>query len=136
MATIAQIREGLRVRLDTITDWQASAYVLASPTGPTIQVFPAEITYDLTMQRGADMPTFTVQALVPLGLGEGGQKKIDALLAPTGATSVKTAIEGDKTLGGVVDDLRVTEATGYRQAVTPDGKAVVVVEWNVKIIDD
>jgi hypothetical protein len=40
-----------------------------------------------------------------------GQSRLDGLLASTGNTSVKTAIEGDKTLAGAVQTLRVVSAT-------------------------
>jgi hypothetical protein len=40
-----------------------------------------------------------------------GQAKLDGYLASTGSTSVKAAIEADKTLSGAVQTLRVTTAT-------------------------
>ena len=39
-----------------------------------------------------------------------GQDKLDTLLAGTGPKSIKTAIESDRTLGGLVNTLRVTSA--------------------------
>jgi hypothetical protein len=38
---------------------------------------------------------------------------MDAFCAPTGAGSIKTAIEVDKTLGGACQSLRVTELSAY-----------------------
>jgi len=39
-----------------------------------------------------------------------GQDKLDLFLAGSGSGSVKTAIESDRTLGGLVDTLRVISA--------------------------
>jgi hypothetical protein len=39
-----------------------------------------------------------------------GQDKLDNLLAGTGNGSIKTALESDRTLGGLVDTLRVISA--------------------------
>jgi hypothetical protein len=39
-----------------------------------------------------------------------GQDKLDQLLAGTGSKSIKTALESDRTLGGLVNTLRVITA--------------------------
>lgn len=133
--TIAELRAGLATNLGTIADVQVSAYMLSSPTPPAAHVFPEEVTYDKAMQRGLDLYTFTVQMFVGLVSDIGAQKKLDTFLAPTGATSVKAAIEADRTLGGKCDDLRVTTATGYKvyQLAGQTG-AVLGAEWSVTIM--
>ena len=85
------------------------------------------------------MDRYTVQALVGFTTDEGAQKRLDKMLERSGATSVKAAIEADRTLGGKVSDLRVIKASGYRtyelhvQGVrTPP---VLGCEWTVEIID-
>lgn len=134
MATPASIREGLKTRLDTIAGLQASAYMLANPTPPAAHVFPAEITYDQAMGRGQDGWMMTVQAFVGFATDIGAQKRLDKLLASSGADSVKAAIEGDRTLGGVVQHLRVTRAGGY-QIFLVEGRAPVLgAEWTVEIL--
>src|SRR3989304_8197476 len=114
MATVAEIREGLRANLATITGCQVSAYMLSQPTTPCLYVVPGDIEFDQAMQRGMDRWTFRVVALAGLASDIGAQKKLDEFLAPSGATSVKAAGEADRTLGGVVDALRVTAPTGSR----------------------
>ena len=61
-----------------------------------------------------------------------GQTKLDGYLASTGSTSVKAAIEGDVTLGGAVQTLRVTNATaGSVQVASTDYLAY---QYNVELI--
>jgi hypothetical protein len=114
LPSLSEIREGIAEALGAIDGIQASAYMLPNPTPPTIQVFPEEVDYDEAGARGLDMWTLTVQAFVGTAGELEAQKLLDAYLSPAGATSVKAAIETDPTLGGVIDDLRVTKASGYR----------------------
>lgn len=107
--------------------------MLANPTPPTLQVFPAEVEYDASMARGFDRWTLTVQAYVGSQTDKGAQLKLDTLLAPSGASSVKARVEADRTLGGVVDDCRVVGCSGYRVYVHPNGTAVLGAEWTVEL---
>lgn len=134
MATLAQIREGLRANLASISDVQVSAYLLSQPTPPCIEIAPASVEYDLAMQRGADRWTIVVRAATGLTTDRGAQVNLDELLAPTGARSVKTAIEADSTLGGVVDDLRVTTMRAYRAIPRESGGPLLGAEWDVTVI--
>lgn len=134
---MAEIREGLRARLDTITGLQASAYLLSNPTPPCAEIQPGEIEYDRAMARGMDGTQMTVRVYVGNTTDIGSQKRLDRMLAPAGADSVKAAIEADRTLGGVVDDLRVTRCSGYRvysRAGMPNA-TVLGAEWDIEVID-
>ena len=109
--------------------------MIGNPTPPMLQVFPDEIDYDTTMGRGLDTLMFIVQAHVGASSDIGAQKKLDAMLAPSGATvSVKAAVEADRTLGGVVHDCRVVSCTGYRVYITPAGTGVLGAEWSVQVL--
>jgi len=134
MATLKQIREGLATRLDTITGIQASAYMLTNPTPPAAHVIPGSIDYDGAMQRGHDVWELTVQVFVGLVADRGAQLRLDTMLAPSGGDSVKAAIEGDRTLGGVVDTLRVSRMTGY-QVFNLERGPVLGAEWTVLVYE-
>lgn len=136
MATPAQIRAGLAANLASIADTQISAYMLASPTPPVIQVLPERVEYHGAMQNGLERNRYTVQAFVGFTSDVGAQKKLDKMLEPTGATSVKAAVESDATLAGVVEHLTVTEATGYRVYALEGARGPVLgCEWTVEIFD-
>lgn len=134
MADMAQIREGLRANLAAIDGCQVSAYILEQPTPPTLMVVgPDEVTYDLSMHRGLDHLIIVVQGLVGSPSDVGRQKTLDKWLAPTGATSVKAAVESDITLGGLSVAARVARVSGYRIYPLPNSGATLGAEWFVAI---
>jgi len=66
------------------------------------------------MQRGLDAYDFEVYVVVSRMSERSGQDELDALLAGTGAGSVKTALEAGspvRSLNGAVSTVRVTNAT-------------------------
>lgn len=114
---------------------QQSPYMLALPTPPTLQIAGVtEINYDITMQRGGDANFIAVQVFVSMVADVGGQMKLDKMLKSSGSTSVKEAIESDTTLGGIIDDLRVTRSMGHQQFQRPgDNDLVIGSTWIVQI---
>ena len=62
------------------------------------------------------------------------QKTMQQFMDPTGATSIKTAIESDCTLGGLVSDLIVTKsARGPAVTVPPSGIVYLTCDFDVTI---
>jgi len=132
--TVTQIREGIATNLSTIPNVQISAYMLVSPLPPVIHVFPAGVEYDRGMHRGLDILTFTVEAFVAMGLDVGAQQRIDGMLSPTGTLSVKTAVESDRTLGGLVSDTWVERVSGYRLVELPEmEQKALSADWLVRV---
>jgi hypothetical protein len=118
-ATVAQILEGLRVRLDTIAGLHAHAeqpdVILTPAAWPSL----VGIEYDDTLDA-TDLLKFEVN--VAAAPAQGGLAKGYAAtylyLASSGAKSLKAALEADVTLGGLVDTLVVADsaAVGAYQA--------------------
>lgn len=113
MATIAQIRQGISNNLQTIAGLRTSETVPDNPQPPIAIVSPNAIQYDLTFQRGLDLYNFVVMIVVGRASERQAQRTLDAFCAGTGASSVKAAIESDRTLTGLVNDLRVTSMRNY-----------------------
>jgi hypothetical protein len=113
MASISDMREGLAVNLRTITGLRAVATVPDNPTPPIAIIYPQNIEYDESFQRGLQTYTFRVVVIVGRVDERSAQNRLDAFVASTGANSIKLAIENDKTLGGKVFDTRVTAMTNY-----------------------
>ena len=112
---------------------QVNAYAHSQPTPPGLQLLPPTVVYDKTMNRGHDEWTFRIQGFVS-GNDRGPQRLLDELIDTQGSFSVKRRLEEDKTLGGLVEDLRVTEQTEPRMVETPaGGNPMLVVEWSVLI---
>lgn len=134
MASITSIREAMASALQEIPGLQASAYMLANPTPPSAEIFPADISYDQAMQRGHDTNVFTVRVFVGETTDIGSQKQLDQYLESAGATSVKATLESDRTLGGVCQYLRVTDCSGYRRTVMEGRGAILAAEWRVEVL--
>jgi len=139
-ATIAEIRAGLETRLATIPNVVTSAYMIDSPPDLTLQVMgPDLVEYDQAMQRGLDEWTFIVQGFSGSPDSQAAQERLDDWLAPSGANSVKAAIEGDRgsggALGGVVDDVWVRQSSGYKVYDFKTGSRMLGAEWTVLILN-
>jgi hypothetical protein len=63
---------------------------------------------------GEDDTTFAVTVLVEWADQVTAQKTLDEYLASTGAKSIKAAIDGDPTLGGIVDYAHATQVEDER----------------------
>jgi hypothetical protein len=137
MASVpADIREGLAENLRVIKGVQVSAYLLAAPTPPCLQVLPGEVEYDKAMRRGEDSNFYKVQALVSLTSDIGSQQLLDELREGSGARSVKAAIEARPALGGACSDLHVqmlSELFTLRQEGRPETLAC---EWTVLVVTE
>lgn len=130
------IRAGLAANLATLADaegLQVNPYMLSNPTPPNIDIFPDEVNYDIAMQRGGDENLMIVRACVGFISDQGAQVKLDRLLASTGSTSVKAAIQSDLTLGNACDDLRVTKCSGYQLYDRGGGTVVLAAQWMVQV---
>jgi hypothetical protein len=115
MASISAIRTGLATRLGTITGLRTSAFMPDNPNPPIAVVMPSSVSYDDTFHRGMQTYVFNVLVIVGRVDERTAQSSLDGYVSSTGSSSIKLAIEGDKTLGGVVFDTRVTEMRNYGQ---------------------
>jgi hypothetical protein len=106
----SQVRDGLKTRLQTITGLRVYDLIPEPVTPPCAVVGQLDLTFDIDNARGLDQANVDVYVIVQRFSERAGQDKLDAYLAGSGASSIKTAIEGDRTLGGVVNTLRVTSA--------------------------
>ena len=126
MPTLSEIRTGIATNLGTISGLRTSAYVPDEPKPPIAIIFPENISFDTAFGRGLDTYTFTVQVIVSKISDRNAQSNLDGYCNPSGASSVKAALESDKTLGDLVQDLRVTEARDYRAATINENTYLTV----------
>jgi hypothetical protein len=120
MATMSELRAALAVRLATITGLRTSATLPDQPAPPQAVVYPDRVLYDTALGRGSDEYTFIVLVIVGRIAERSAQTSLDAYCNPSGATSIKAAIEGDSTLGGKAFDCRVTEMRGQSSLTIGD----------------
>jgi len=113
MASISELRAGIKTNLATISGLRVSDFQPDNINPPVAIVFPISLNYDETFHRGMQTYTFAVQVIVGRVSERSGQSSIDAYCSSTGASSIKLAIESDKTLNGKAFDLRVTDMRNY-----------------------
>ena len=131
--SIGACMDGLGARLSTIADlriYDHPADAVAVPAA--VVLFPETLTYDATMARGADRADFQVIVLVGKVSDRVARDKLALYLNGTGARSVKTVVEADRTLGGAADTARV--ATGTVETFTVGGADYLGARFTVDVI--
>lgn len=106
---VSSVRDGLKTRLQTITGLRAYDVIPDKVTPPCAIVGQLDFTFDIDNARGLDQASLDVYVIVQRLDARSGQNKLDEYLG-SGSSSIKSAIEGDRTLGGAVNTLRVTSA--------------------------
>ena len=104
-ATVSQVASGLATRLATISGLRTSAYQPEQLNPPF--AFPTlnSINYHRAMGGGDVVMDWTVNVIVGRYVDRNSFAILDDFLSYSGAKSVRAAIEGDKTLGGVCQTL-------------------------------
>jgi hypothetical protein len=125
----SQVRDGLKTRLQTITGLRAYDLIPDTVVPPCAVVGQLDFTFDIDNARGLDQAQVDVLVIVQRFSERAGQDKLDAYLAGSGSSSIKAAIEGDRTLGGTVNTLRVTGA----EAGTYDSQGVTFLSYRYRI---
>jgi hypothetical protein len=135
MAEMSAIRTALANKIGTISGLRTAATVPDQVNPPIAVIIPERVTYDEAYARGLVVYTFIVQVVVGKVSERSAQNRLDGFVNPTGTTSIKAAIEADKSLGGVVFDSRVTEMTTYTVVQIGD-IAYLSCEFRVTVLAD
>lgn len=130
---IKLVRQAMADALAEIPGLNATPYQMSTPELPTAHVKRGPFTYDQALQGGVHQLTFTVTAYVALISDIGAQANLDRYLAADGDYSIKQALEADTTLGGLVQDLHVTGATGEQPYAREQGGPVLGSDWTVEV---
>ena len=140
MASVQEIKSGLKARLETISGARAFAVQPANPPDNALTVLgPVRWAYSQDFD-GRTTYTFEVGVyLNPADLGR-AQTRLDAYVAPTGAASIKAAVEGASpgsppgTLGGVCDYARVVGGNEYGRLVDVAGSQMLHAVVEVEVV--
>jgi hypothetical protein len=108
--TVSQIKTGLAANLATVSGLRAYAYQPDNVNTPFAWPLLDSIQYNGAMGGGLITHKFTVSVVVGRSAERTAQSLLDGYLSYKGATSIRQAIESDRTLGGVVQDLIVESA--------------------------
>lgn len=110
MIKISQVREAIGTNIQNITGMRVYDSIPDIVTPPCAVVGQLDFIFDIDNARGLDQASVDVYVIVQRLSERSGQATLDQLLAGTGSNSIKTAIESDRTLGGLVNTLRVISA--------------------------
>ena len=110
ISNINGVRDALKANLQTITNLRVYDLIPDIVTPPCAVVGQLDFTFDIDNARGLDQASVDVYVIVQRISERTGQDKLDLFLAGSGTGSIKTAIESDRSLGGLVDTLRVISA--------------------------
>ena len=132
MASITNLRAGLATRLGTIPGLRTTTETPDTISPPIAIINVANVNYDRAFQRGLDEYNFVVTVIVGRVGERSAQRLLDSYVSPSGASSVKLAVELDRTLGGVCDSLRVTDMRNYGSLVIGE-ITYLAAEFNVVV---
>lgn len=125
-ATITQVGQGLKTRLETISGLRVFDYQPDNIFPPI--AFPALTSIEYHKAMGGGMRIFTYNITTVTGRVDErtGQDELDAFASYDGAKSVRAALEADKTLGGVVDTLIVTSSASVNALSQGDNQFITL----------
>lgn len=109
--SITAIRDGLVTNLATISGLRTAAEIPDNPSPPVAVVQLQSVDYDGAFGQGLTTYNFLVSVIVARPAEREAQRRLNAYASSTGDSSVKLAIESDKTLSGNAYDVRVVNMT-------------------------
>ena len=132
-ATFAQVRDGLAANVASLGVTVFTKRPLTFPTPPFLWIRPPDgsefLMYNAVFGDGWGDWTMIVEAVH----GAIDAQTAEANFNTTFWSALKPAIESDKRLGGVAQDLTVTGIQNYLTSATPENAAIVGAEWVVEI---
>ena len=137
MASIASIRAGLATNLATITGLRTNSTgtIPDNVNPPYAIVSPSSIDYHRAFNNALSTYNFTVTVVVGRGDDRTAQRNLDVYCSPTGSSSIRVAIESDRTLGGVVFDTIVTGMRNYG-SITIGENPYLAAEFDIAVQAD
>lgn len=113
MANISALRSGIAANLSTITGLRVSDTIPDQINPPQAILSLSSVSFDKAMHKGLTLYTFTLTVLVARQSERSGQAKLDAYVQSSGTSSIKLAVESDRTLGGAAYDCTCPQVTSY-----------------------
>jgi len=104
--SVSLIRQALATNIGKVAGLRTAAEMPDLPNPPIAVVSLSSVEYDGAFAKGLTRYNFTVTVIVGRVAEREAQRRLDAYIS-TGSSSVKYALESDKTLGGNAYDCRV-----------------------------
>ena len=114
---ISDLRDGIAKNLKTITGLRVVATIPDQVNPPLAMINLDRINYQRTMHRGLTEYLFKITVVVGRQSERNAQALLDQYVASDGALSVLSALEKDRTLGGVASDSFMNSLDAYGSIV-------------------
>lgn len=123
IASLTELRDAIAVRLRSVPGLRVYPEIPDNPTIPAavITLDNPAITYDLAYgTTGGHVYRLAIVLLVGRSTERVAQRRLDTYLA--GDDALKAIVEADRTLGGLVYDVRLTEARNIAPVMLGDAQ--------------
>lgn len=133
MADIATLRTKLAANLGTISGLRTYESIPDNPNYPCAIVQLNRVEYHQDFRNGMSEYNFAVQVLVGRVDERTAQRNLDAYCSSDSASSIRGAIESNRTLDGNAFDCVVTEMSSYGSVVLSD-VTLLASEFQVRVL--
>jgi hypothetical protein len=113
MASISDLRAGIATNLATIAGLRTGSTIPENVNPPFAIVAPSSMSYHQSFANGMTTYNFVVTLVVGRADGRSAQNALDAFCSSTGSSSIRVAVESNRTLGGKAFDCVVTGMRNY-----------------------
>ena len=131
-ATVSQVADGLKARLATISGLRTFSYQPEQENPPFGYPEINSINYHIAFGGGDVIMDWTVYVIVGRYLDRTAHASLDDYLSYSGSKSVRAAIEGDLTLGGVCSNLIVRSGADIT-SLDAGGAQFLVIQMQVEV---
>jgi len=109
-ATVSQVSDGIKTALATVSGLRTYSFQPEQLNPPFAYPELTQVTYHRSMGLGDVELQWTINVVVGRYTDRTANDLLDQYISPTGAKSIRAALESDKTLGGVVQTLILSSA--------------------------
>jgi len=124
--TISQIAEGLKTRLATIPNLRTFSSQPENITPPIGYPILDSVEYHGAFSGGDIITNWSIVVIVGRYTDSRAFASLDGYLSYDGATSIRLAIEGDRTLGGVAQSLVLSRGANIQPETQADEQFLMV----------
>ncbi len=125
-ATISQVNAGIKTRLATISGLRVFDYMPDAVNPPLAFPVLTGIEYHKAFSGGDVQFSYNVGVVVGRVSERTAQTTLDQFMSYSGASSIRAALEGDKTLGGIVDTLTLSSSANISSLAIGDANFITV----------
>jgi hypothetical protein len=132
-ATVTQVAAALKTRLDTISGVRTFAYQPDQTATPPF-AYPelSQVDYHRAFQGGDVVMMWEIHVVVGRYVDRTAHTLLDDFLSYDGVKSVRACLEGDRTLGGVVQDLVLTSGADIT-SISENGSEFLEIQMSLTV---